>query len=290
MKKFEPKFGYRLPETANPPEAPSVDCGAMPCSACIWRAKYLEARRYLRAANKGAERNAMVAELATARGSKLFREIEECRKVWGEERTRLIAALHDAIRRPLGVVPASAEEFYEQNVEWWHRRDQAPIQLRTLSPVATHDLLALGFVEWLEAASPKVIENRKQPDLDGIQRCYLGRALDLNHICSATNCAESSPPREVGLVAVDHNVARARMDERTVTPLIFEGLDLFGAVEQTNAIPLSKWAVDPIANLRTPALDSPFKFGVLTDTEDSLVINSDHLASNDMSKAHDFFG
>jgi uncharacterized protein (DUF1800 family) len=32
MKKFEPKFGYRLTETANPPETPSVDCGAMPCS------------------------------------------------------------------------------------------------------------------------------------------------------------------------------------------------------------------------------------------------------------------
>jgi hypothetical protein len=27
------------------------------------------------------------------------------------------------------------------NVEWWHRRDQAPIQLGTLSPVATHDLI-----------------------------------------------------------------------------------------------------------------------------------------------------
>ena len=30
----------------------------------------------------------------------------------GMERTRLIAAVNDAIRRPLGVVPASAEEFY----------------------------------------------------------------------------------------------------------------------------------------------------------------------------------
>jgi hypothetical protein len=26
--------------------------------------------------------------------------------------------------------------------EWWHRRDQAPIQIGTLSPVASHDLLA----------------------------------------------------------------------------------------------------------------------------------------------------
>ena len=115
MKKFEPKLNYRLTERADPPETPGGDCGAMPCSACIWKAKYLEARRYLRAANKGAERNAMVAELATARGSKLFREIEECRKAWSDERARLIAALHDAIRRPLGVVPTSAEEFYEQN-------------------------------------------------------------------------------------------------------------------------------------------------------------------------------
>ena len=32
----------------------------------------------------------------------------------GMERTRLIAAVNDAIRRPLGVVPASAEEFYHQ--------------------------------------------------------------------------------------------------------------------------------------------------------------------------------
>ena len=30
----------------------------------------------------------------------------------GMERTRLITAVNDAIRRPLGVVPASAEEFY----------------------------------------------------------------------------------------------------------------------------------------------------------------------------------
>jgi len=30
----------------------------------------------------------------------------------GMERTRLIAAVNDAIRRPLGVVPTSAEEFY----------------------------------------------------------------------------------------------------------------------------------------------------------------------------------
>jgi hypothetical protein len=34
-----------------------------------------------------------------------------------------------------------------KNDEWWHRRDQAPIQLETLSPVATHGLFALvGFV------------------------------------------------------------------------------------------------------------------------------------------------
>ena len=30
----------------------------------------------------------------------------------GKERARLITAVNDAIRRPLGVVPASAEEFY----------------------------------------------------------------------------------------------------------------------------------------------------------------------------------
>jgi hypothetical protein len=32
------------------------------------------------------------------------------------------------------------------NVEWWHRRDQAPIQLGTLSPVATHGLIA-SFID-----------------------------------------------------------------------------------------------------------------------------------------------
>jgi hypothetical protein len=29
------------------------------------------------------------------------------------------------------------------NDEWWHRRDQAPIQLETLSPVATHGLFCI---------------------------------------------------------------------------------------------------------------------------------------------------
>jgi hypothetical protein len=28
-----------------------------------------------------------------------------------------------------------------RTIEWWHRRDQAPIQQGTLSPVATHDLI-----------------------------------------------------------------------------------------------------------------------------------------------------
>jgi hypothetical protein len=32
-------------------------------------------------------------------------------------------------------------DFLESD-EWWHRRDQAPIQLKTLSPVAAHGLLA----------------------------------------------------------------------------------------------------------------------------------------------------
>lgn len=36
-------------------------------SAEEWRGKYYEARKYLRAANRGAQRNAMVAELAHAR-------------------------------------------------------------------------------------------------------------------------------------------------------------------------------------------------------------------------------
>ena len=35
--------------------------------------------------------------------------------------------------------------IFLSNDEWWHRRDQAPIQLETLSPVATHGLLAFVF-------------------------------------------------------------------------------------------------------------------------------------------------
>jgi hypothetical protein len=32
--------------------------------------------------------------------------------------------------------------YFLTNDEWWHRRDQAPNQLETLSPVATHGLLS----------------------------------------------------------------------------------------------------------------------------------------------------
>jgi len=32
---------------------------------------------------------------------------------WQREREALITALHDAIRRPMGVVPASAKPFYD---------------------------------------------------------------------------------------------------------------------------------------------------------------------------------
>ena len=55
----------------------------------------------------------MVAELATQRSIKIFSELEDCRKTWNEERSSLIAALHDAIRQPLGVVPDSAKDFYD---------------------------------------------------------------------------------------------------------------------------------------------------------------------------------
>ena len=40
-----------------------------------WRRKYYEARKYLRAANRGAQRNAMVAELAHARFSRPNKQI-----------------------------------------------------------------------------------------------------------------------------------------------------------------------------------------------------------------------
>jgi hypothetical protein len=36
-------------------------------------------------------------------------------------------------------------QIFIANDEWWHRRVQAPIQLETLSPVATHGLLADWF-------------------------------------------------------------------------------------------------------------------------------------------------
>jgi hypothetical protein len=32
------------------------------------------------------------------------------------------------------------------NVEWWHRRGEAPISRRTLSPVATHGLFCYLFL------------------------------------------------------------------------------------------------------------------------------------------------
>lgn len=36
---------------------------------------------------------------------------------WLEERhKRILLALHDAIRRPMGVVPATAEEFFNQQM------------------------------------------------------------------------------------------------------------------------------------------------------------------------------
>jgi len=42
----------------------------------------------------------------------LFRAAAEIRKMKAD-RDRLICAVNDAIRRPRGVVPASAEEFYK---------------------------------------------------------------------------------------------------------------------------------------------------------------------------------
>lgn len=38
------------------------------------------------------------------------------RKKLAEERTRLVIALHDATRRPMGVVPESAVEFYDEKL------------------------------------------------------------------------------------------------------------------------------------------------------------------------------
>jgi hypothetical protein len=44
--------------------------------------------------------------------------------------------------------PVSEElVLISQNDEWWHRRGQAPIQLATLSPVATHGLFCLGILD-----------------------------------------------------------------------------------------------------------------------------------------------
>ena len=42
-----------------------------------YKAKWHEARRYLRAANRGAERNHMVAQLATERSIRLYERIKQ---------------------------------------------------------------------------------------------------------------------------------------------------------------------------------------------------------------------
>ena len=42
-----------------------------------------------------------------------------------EELNRLLIALHDAIRRPMGVVPDSAAKFYQANTELRDRHESA---------------------------------------------------------------------------------------------------------------------------------------------------------------------
>jgi len=91
------------------------------CSACeAWRERWISTRRYLRAANKGAERNAMALELS---GRRLQQTCEHLQKSCirnqelHDEIRKLKKALHDAIRRPMGVVPESAEEFYQPNAD-----------------------------------------------------------------------------------------------------------------------------------------------------------------------------
>ena len=48
-----------------------------PCSACAeWREKWLSTRRYLRAANRGAETNALALQICTHRSFKAFEKIQ----------------------------------------------------------------------------------------------------------------------------------------------------------------------------------------------------------------------
>ena len=49
------------------------------------------------------------------------------------------------------IIPAECISVPQPIVEWWHRRDQAPIPRRTLSPVATHGLLACDWVGFILA-------------------------------------------------------------------------------------------------------------------------------------------
>ena len=44
--------------------------------------------------------------------------------------------------------------IFLQNVEWWHRRREARIQIETLSPVATHGLLAFRILAGVPATRP----------------------------------------------------------------------------------------------------------------------------------------
>jgi hypothetical protein len=45
------------------------------------------------------------------------------------------------------------EVFIWHNVEWWHRREQAPIQQTTLTPVATHALFYVALIQSDHAAT-----------------------------------------------------------------------------------------------------------------------------------------
>jgi replicative DNA helicase len=93
---------------------------SLPCSACsAWREKWLSTRRYLRAANRGAETNALALQLSAVRLHKLADQLQDLRinrQLLQAENRELKRALHDAISRPKGVVPESAEKFYQPNV------------------------------------------------------------------------------------------------------------------------------------------------------------------------------
>lgn len=90
-----------LPENSDNPQMKRArnEAQMMECSACsAWREKWLSTRRYLRAANRGAETNALALKLGAFQIHKLADELQELRinlQLLQAENRELKRALHD---------------------------------------------------------------------------------------------------------------------------------------------------------------------------------------------------